>query len=145
MAFAEVRGLERFLRDVGTFEAEIPERLVTLQRAVALQVLTGVVPATPVDTGRARGNWVVAHGSSPSGETGTLDPSGSLAIARGQAEIAAIRPFESTYVSNDVPYIVALEEGRKSDNPNWHGSRQGRGFVAATVARVNAQFQEPQR
>ena len=93
---------------------------VTKQRnALALQVLTGVIERSPVDTGRFRGNNMVSVGS-PNEEfdEGAADASGQATLARGQAVIlGANRPFEIIYVQNSLPYSESLESGHSDQAP----------------------------
>jgi hypothetical protein len=77
----------------------IKDDLVTLQKRIVLEVLRRVVLRTPVDTGRARGNWQIEVGSIPKGETGKL--------AKGEdAEAASIG-----WIANNLEYVVFLEDG----------------------------------
>lgn len=123
--------LAGFTRDLDGADDEVAKNVLDIQRKVTLQVLDGVVKGTPVDTGRARGNWQVTADRPAAGEVERLDRSGGATIAAGLGASRGIRPFGVSFVSNNVPYIRRLEEGH---------SNQSRAFVAATVARVNAQF-----
>lgn len=109
--------------------------LRALQRAVSLQVLTGVVLKTPVDTGRARANWTVTLGGTSSATTEATDPSGGAAISAGSSEIAQVQTAplgESVFIQNNLPYIERLEAGASKQSPG--------GMVAVTVAEVAGQF-----
>lgn len=96
------------------------EQVSLSTRGLALHALTGVVLRTPVDTGRARGNWQ-AHVGAPVGrETGRLDKGGSAAIADGAAAIAAQRGFQQIVIENNVPYIGRLNEGYSPQAPEYY-------------------------
>lgn len=110
----------------------VPERLAQIQQAVALEALRSVVLMTPVDMGRARANWQVAHDAPATGEVDATDKSGGATIAKGAEEAAAIRPFEQTYITNSLPYIKALEDGSSQQAPA--------GMVGVTVQRLKSQF-----
>lgn len=87
------------------------DQLVTAHRALTLQALTGVVQKTPVDTGRTRGNWQTTVGAPAQGELEIEDKTGSQAIANGRAAVEEIRPFGKSFITNNSPNIVVLEEG----------------------------------
>lgn len=107
----------------------IPEEKVkAFTKKVALEVLKGVVLLTPVDTGRARGNWQLDIENIPEGEIDTTDKDGGPTIAKGLANLAALAPFQTVYIANNVPYIVFLEEGTDKMAPV--------GMVSRTVARL---------
>lgn len=110
-------------------------------RAVGLTVLQAVTTATPVDTGRARANWQVGLGSAPTDELhrvphGTRkDPIRPNPAIREQVDWAsamsdgfsAIGGYTGgeLHITNNVPYIVRLNEG-------WSPKAPG-GFVEAAV------------
>lgn len=129
-----VKGLEQFEGTLRGFIQALPqEHVATVQRAVSLQVLDGVVRGTPVDTGRARGNWQTTIGEVASGEVEITDKDGGATIARGAGALAALPDFAVVYVSNNVPYIERLEDGWSQQAPA--------GMVASTLERVRAQFE----
>jgi len=90
------------------------DKLVALTAGVIDQT---VVLATPVDTGRARGNWQVSIGSPITEAVDELSPGGSEAIATGKAVIRSRKPGQTIFISNNVAYIEALNEGSSSQAP----------------------------
>jgi hypothetical protein len=91
-----------------------------------------LVTETPVDTGRARSNWIV--GSGPS--TSTIDAyvpgvKGSSGAGNAEAALAQAQAFlDSTalstiYISNNLSYIQYLNEGSSAQAPA--------GFIEAAV------------
>lgn len=108
---------------------DAPEMTAKVQRALALEALRGVVLMTPVDTGRARGNWQVTHDTPASGELDVEDKGGRATIAKGAAEVARIRPYEFTWLANNLPYIESLEKGSSKQAPL--------GMVGVTAARLS--------
>lgn len=93
------------------------ERAMDAQRKVTLQILRGVVMANPVDTGRMKGAWTASVGAPASGEG-------------GGANLADLQFGQPSYVVNNVEYSGHVEA--------HHPDKAG--FVAATVANVEAQF-----
>lgn len=89
-------------------------------RKVGLAVDSTVVLATPVDTGRARGNWQVEVNRPAAGTTGALSPSGREAIEQGKAKIAQYvggKAEASIQITNNLPYIGKLNEGHSAQAP----------------------------
>lgn len=91
-----------------------------------------LVVETPVDTGRARSNWIV--GSGPS--TGLIEAyvsgsGGSSGAANAEAALQQARDFLSgtdvqvIYISNNLGYIQYLNEGSSAQAPA--------GFIEAAV------------
>jgi len=85
--------------------------------AVARDVLTGVVSATPEDTSHAIGNWQVGLGSAPTGEIGGTDPGGTSAIASGIATIAGSKFPQPIHIANNVDYLAQLVAGSSDQAP----------------------------
>jgi len=95
---------------------------------LALDLLRRIVFRTPVDTGRARGNWQTVVGSS---NESTVE-GGGAPLAGGAAVIAGAPPFSVITIFNNVKYIRKLEEGSSRQAPT--------GMVRVSVAEVDAQF-----
>lgn len=88
-------------------------------RTVALKALRNIVLATPVDTGRARGNWRVGVNSDPRDEIGRKSKKGSIAIRTGQSEIASAKGkgLVDIVIANNLPYIERLNDGSSEQAP----------------------------
>lgn len=83
---------------------------------------------TPVDTGWARANWLASVGQSvkkPSGSPETV----SVAEADQQAGLGQVLAFRlgagSVFISNNVPYILRLNDG--------HSQQAAPGFVQRAI------------
>lgn len=110
-------------RYAGLVETNAPR----VQRKVAAAVLQAVVMGTPVGQpdlwkgphpkgyvgGRARANWMVGIGSAPDGEVG-LDHD---AIGQGQTTIEGAAAGSDIHITNNVPYIVPLNDGHSHQAP----------------------------
>ena len=108
----------------------LPEAVAQAQRALAREVLRGVVERTPVASGRARANWQVSLSAPVNGVLDARDPSGSETIARGNAVINSAEPFGRLWITNALNYAEVLENGRSDQAP--------RGMVRATLASLSA-------
>ena len=79
-------------------------------RKLAFEAYNGVTLKTPVDTGRARGNWNIGAGSPDLSTTEqTSSPRPSLAKGDGEKVI---------YITNNLPYIERLEDGWSKQSPS---------------------------
>lgn len=87
-------------------------------RYLCLDLLTNVVQGTPVDTGRARGNWQASINAPRTNALETTDKNGGATISAGQSAVnkAAGNVF---YLTNNLPYIERLEfEGWSKQAPS---------------------------
>lgn len=82
---------------------------------IGFEVHSQLVPATPIKTGWARANWVVSIGGPKTTVSGTPE---TVGVARGEqsASVARLLVYRTDqgdiWISNNVPYIQALNEGR---------------------------------
>jgi len=86
-------------------------------RKVVLAIDNALVSSTPVDTGRARSNWL-PNFNTPTEET-TKNTSPSVAKAAVAAKVAAfdIDKHASVHLTNNLPYIGKLNEGSSDQQP----------------------------
>jgi len=84
-------------------------------QAVALDIDRRLVLATPVDTGRARSNWLASVGAPRRDEVPARDAGSAIAEAAGV--IAAAPEFPLIYLSNNLPYIQRLNDGSSKQAP----------------------------
>ena len=108
----------------------------TIIRVTALQALNRIVLKTPVDTGRARGNWNVLIGTGDEEDAAESDDkTGSEAISRGGdviGEYAREAGFPVISIYNNLPYIERLEDGYSDQAPE--------GMVAVTAAELSVEL-----
>jgi hypothetical protein len=84
---------------------------------VCFTLFKDIVMGTPVDTGRARGNWQASIGSAAGGVVNASDKSGGVTISQAQPDIEKA-PGTVFYISNNLPYIYRLEfEGWSKQAP----------------------------
>lgn len=116
------------MNDVGDYlEKEINKQV----RADTFNILKGVVLATPVDEGRAKGNWQVSQNNPIMTEAGILDRTGSITINAGLTQIAQAKQTEYPvmWITNNLPYIVRLNEGWSDKAPSK--------YIDTVIKRVN--------
>ena len=124
------RSLQQFNDAVDEFSKKIPDRLVELQQKIGLEALRRIVYKTPVDTGRARGNWQVTI-DKPA--VGVLVPAIADPVGQGGLMLADLPPFTTVWITNNVPYIKYLEDGSSKQAPQ--------GMVSVTLGELKAMFE----
>jgi hypothetical protein len=67
--------------------------------------------------GMARGSWDYAFGAVPTGDPGTIDPTGGVSVARITDGVLAAPAAGIHYVANRLPYAQALEDGHSTQAP----------------------------
>jgi hypothetical protein len=133
MIWCAVASFEEQMRRI---EINTVRRLDMFGRKIALELFRRVIYKTPVDSGRARANWQVTIGSAASGTVEIDDTNGSATMTRATAASRGFRAGDIIYLTNNLPYIMKLEEGGYPDGPKTVGgfSRQApAGMVALTV------------
>jgi hypothetical protein len=114
-----------FSKDIRSFTSKAVQAHGKIARAATLELFSGVIKDTPVDTGRARGNWQTTVGSPAAGE---LERDGA---GPALAEVSANTPpgaGQVTLLTNNLPYIEELERGSSKQAPE--------GMVRKNVDRV---------
>lgn len=97
-----------FAQQVALFAEKTGASMDETGRAIALELFSSVVKSTPVDTGRARGNWQASIGSAI--ETQSFrDEAG--AIAQINSQVAQFGMGSVIFLSNNLPYAAVLEFG----------------------------------
>lgn len=115
-------------------------------KKVGIEVFASVVRRTPVDTGRARGNWVVSIGSPSSMISAALDSGayggnpGSASAGQANAALADFKIGQAIYIMNNLPYINRLENGYSKQAPAGMvavTTTEFSDFVRDAVAKLN--------
>lgn len=95
----------------------VNDKLDRLGRAVSFETLKQLMQATPVDTGRARGNWNLSRGS----EDASTDPGrrAPTALAQAQGRVGSVKMSkgDKVYLTNGLPYIGRLNDGYSRQAP----------------------------
>lgn len=99
------------------FRLTLQSDVAEFRNKAALFALRGLVLLTPVDTGRARGSWTVGVGNQRAIDRGPN--SQNAAMSDGIATIAGskVRPFETIYITNSIPYLPFLNNGTRYIKP----------------------------
>lgn len=83
------------------------DRIDKVRRASVLELFKLVIFATPVDTGRLRGNWQTTINSPASTAIGRVDPGGAAAMAEAVANLGSI--VDVVWFTNNLPYAERIE------------------------------------
>jgi len=132
----------RVLKNVDEVVAIIQGGSAEVIRKLQLRALQTLQSATPVDTGHARSAWTPSVGSPveerldrPANEVDAKSSaSGRLSENRAKAEAIAdsyLLPQGTVFISNNVPYVIFLDQGSSSQAPSNFIERA---LVAAIVS-----------
>ena len=99
------------------FAGMIEEDVGLKIRYIAIQILTAIDIAAPVDTGRFRNNNLVALQHPDFGISDNVDPNGTIAVQRGIGVISKAANYGVIYIQNNLPYAEALENGHSQQAP----------------------------
>ncbi len=129
--------MSRFALDVTRWAESAKGKVDANCRAITLHLFSAIIQSTPVDTGRARGNWQTTVSTPTRLITERLDPSGGNAIAEVFANAGGAGKI--TWLSNNLPYIAVLEYGLYP-NPPKHGRLiKGVGYGINTIGGYSRQ------
>lgn len=107
-----------FSSGVKKFTIKAEEEAKDLRRAIIYELFSRVVLRTPVDTGRARGNWIftVNRPDLSSLDTEKKDRSGKKTILDFSTKIKG--EDGNFNLTNNLPYIGSLEDGKSGQAPS---------------------------
>jgi len=114
-----------FGRDIERIAAKTRKSIEEVMRGAALELFSSVIKDTPVDTGRARGNWQASIGSAEDGETTATE---AVALSKVRSVTSGWSIGEVIWLTNNLPYARRLEYG-------WSKQAPG-GMVRKNVARI---------
>jgi hypothetical protein len=112
------KSAREFAIDLRKFGVVTREQATIIFRKIALDLDTRVVLGTPVDTGRARGNWYPSI-NEPSQDVNMekFDKSGGMAIGAITATTLGAKLGDVIWLTNNLPYILPLENGHSKQAP----------------------------
>lgn len=135
---------ESFAKQMYKFADDVPDVANKVEIEMATMTLAELARATPIDVGTARSNWVASIGSAydgtraafspyPSRHRPPYGPGGSMGEGRNQAgavwsAAAALKgkkPGEDIHITNNLPYIMRLNQG--------HSSLAAAGFIERAI------------
>ena len=127
------RQIDKFKADLNKVAELFNVTVGVARRRIALQVWTGVVKMSPVDTGRFRASWQLTEGHVDT----SVKPEGKFGYPSISAQRGNPDNFAVSWITNNLPYAVPLEEG--------HSGKAPHGMVRVTLASLEAQLQVEMR
>lgn len=123
--------------DLNEYAKKKNVQIRNVRKAYAFALYSSIVKKTPVDTGRARGNWNITVGEDDYTQTENKTPR-----FQGVDQIPEPRGDETIYISNNLPYITKLEYGGYPNPPkkgsgktvNGYSKQAPEGMVGVTLA-----------
>ena len=106
--------------DISRWAESVGASVDEASRAIKLEVFTGVIDDTRVDTGRLKGNWQATQDSPATSELDIEDKDGNQAISGVDK---TVRGTGIDYLTNNLDYAAVYEEKD--------------GMVAKNLARVD--------
>jgi len=129
----------RFRTDLKRIVEKTKDKTNLFIRKLVLDLDRRVILKSPVDTGRFKANWQIGYGTPDIETVETLDKSGSLTMAKHQAEVSSkILAGSIIYITNSLPYAYRLEYG---DNGIPWSKQAPQGMVRITLAELNSAVQ----
>lgn len=113
--------LGTFAKRIRAFANDVPRQVNEFKKIVAQEILTDVVPDTPVKTGLARSNYVVGIGRrNPLIRDANVFPitrNGDISLTAGFEAIRGARPGQAIHINNNLAYIGRLNDGSSTQAP----------------------------
>lgn len=130
---ARGKSAREFAIDLKRFGQVTRKQAEVIFRKIALELDYAIVLATPVDTGRARGNWYPSIGApSASADWESKDKSGTASIGKVTSTVSSAKLGSVVWLTNNLPYILPLENGHSKQAPS--------GMVDMNLDRVAAKY-----
>lgn len=103
-------------------------KISNARRSVAFALYSSIVQKTPVDTGRARGNWNVSVNDIDHSTTDNTTPKYNT-----KSGLPLPKDDEPIYISNSLPYITTLEYGGYPSPVKKGSYKKGKGWSVKSV------------
>lgn len=107
----------QFTLDLTRIANKYKARMDVVVQKVTLDLFGNVILKTPVDTGRARMNWIVSVGGYGTNTIEGLDKTGSSSISMASAKVNGTTYGGIVYMVNNLPYSIRLEYGYSKQAP----------------------------
>lgn len=120
--------MSTFSKQLSSFRKKAIADTDEAKLAVILELFGSIVKDTPVDSGRARGNWQASFNGPINTQTNRRDKDATLVI---NEIIGALKPGDGVWwLTNNLPYIAKLEY-------DGHSKQAPEGMVRKNVARFD--------
>ena len=126
--------MSKFTLDIQAFVAKAKKNPETVMRSVSLKLFSAIIKASPVDTGRFRGNWQTTGVTPATGLIAGVDPNGNKAVNSAATFITNAPGWNTFTLTNNLPYAERLEYGWSKQAPV--------GMVRVNIARFQQLINE---
>lgn len=121
-------GLDDFAKRISRLAVQVEGNVEAAVKDCAHAVARSVVEATPVDTGKARSNWlagldqpvegaVEAHVAGAKGSTADANAEAAIGAAAEVIDAFDIEKNAEIHLANNLPYIRSLNDGHSKQAP----------------------------
>lgn len=129
--------MAKWTMDLNKYCKDKEVELKDVRKTYAFALYSSIVKKTPVDTGRARGNWNISVGHDVTTESTDTKPQ-----YKNVDDVPEVKGDESIFISNNLPYITKLEyggypnppKGGKGKTINGYSKQAPEGMVGVTLA-----------
>lgn len=127
----------------------IESDLVNQQKEIVADVIQGVVLSSAVDTGAVRANNRIGIGHvDGKADENEVDKGGQRTLTRELAKLGSLKPFQTVYLSNSLPYAYILNYGLYPKNPkvetgkteNGYSRQDPTGFYETTFMYISEKY-----
>lgn len=123
--------MAKWTLDIGQYAKKQEQKLLDVRKMFLFALYSSITYKTPVDTGRARGNWNV---SEKSADFTTDEEQKTPQYSDVEQLPINAKGDESLFIANALPYIRRLEYGYSKQAPN--------GMVGVTLAGADNLLEE---
>lgn len=109
--------MSSFSLDVARFAEIAGDNTEQVVKKATIDLFTDVVRGTPVEKGRARGNWQPTIDAPAVTVLEAYDPSGAATIGKVAGAVSAGSMGDTFHMTNNLPYIERLEMGYSKQAP----------------------------
>ena len=131
-------------KDIENLSDRTIRKLNKIVKVAAMELFKSVIMMTPVDTGRARGNWQCTM-TSPADGVIDSEQSEEATIAKMVETTLKSSIRKGIFLTNNLPYIQKLEYGGYGQGPKTEGgySKQApAGMVRVSLDRIQKDLKE---
>ncbi len=109
--------MSKFIIDINAFCEKAKKNPETVMRQVSLKLFSAIIKASPVDTGRFRGNWNVSGPTPDLRVSEETDRTGTKAVSSVVDFTLNYPRWTDVTLSNNLPYAIDLEYGSSKQAP----------------------------
>ncbi|HZJ98457.1 MAG TPA: HK97 gp10 family phage protein [Tissierellaceae bacterium] len=131
-------------KDIENLSDRTIRKLNKIVKVAAMELFKSVIMMTPVDTGRARGNWQCTM-TRPADGVIDSEQSEEATIAKMVETTLKSSISKGIFLTNNLPYIQKLEYGGYGQGPKTEGgySKQApAGMVRVSLDRIQKDLKE---